>query len=222
MKACAKSPNNPSFPLPTHPIHPTGAGQNLFVGGGVLVNVGHQQQSVFLCLMRAGFGMSSVGGGVLVQIAELENRMWGVGAVVGAGQVYACGAGILAKTGGEVANGQISIFQALVGGSSYLGTGDMSIVGEQFARVSTTQDQNGLGMTWFNGAGSTSLIYVPSFVAAVVRAQKILGAEVRGRDAGGEGEDGGGALLYLAICTHLSVQSMSSLFLFSPATPFTL
>ena len=133
--------------------------------------------------MRAGMGMSTTGAGVFIQIAELENRMWGVGAVVGAGQVYANGAGILDKTGGEVANGQISVFQALVGGSSYLGAGDMNIVGEQFARVSTTQDQNGLGMTWFNGAGDTSLIYVPSFVAAVVRAQKILGAEVRRQDA---------------------------------------
>jgi hypothetical protein len=190
----------------------------------VLVNVGHQQQSVFLCLMRAGFGMSSVGGGVLVHIAELENRMWGVGAVVGAGQVYACGAGILAKTGGEVANGQISIFQALVGGSSYLGAGDMSIVGEQFARVSTTQDQNGLGMTWFNGAGSTSLIYVPSFVAAVVRAQKILGAEVRGRDAGGEGEEGRGCFAlfgYLYPSIHPSIHPIYVLtFSLFPRHPF--
>jgi len=62
---------------------------------------------------------------------------------------------------------------------SYLGVGDMNIVGEQFARVALTQDQNGLGLTWFNGAGSTSLIYVPSMVIALVRSQKILGAEVR-------------------------------------------
>jgi hypothetical protein len=52
------------------------------------------------------------------------------------------------------------------------------MVGEQFARVSVTLDQNGVGMTFFNGAGQTSLIYVPSFVAAVIRSQKILGAEV--------------------------------------------
>lgn len=33
-------------------------------------------------------------------------------------------------------------------------------------------------MTWFNGAGDSSLIYVPSFVTAVARSQFILGAEV--------------------------------------------
>jgi len=162
----------------TH-THAIGAGQNLFVGGGVLVNVGHQQQSVFLGLMRAGFGMSAVGAGVFIHIAELENRAWGVAAIVGAGQVYSNGAGILDKTGGEVVNTAISTFQALAGGSSYLGAGDMQIVGEQFARVALTQDQNGVGMTWFNGAGETSLIYVPSMVIALVRSQKILGAEVR-------------------------------------------
>ncbi|EWM20023.1 hypothetical protein Naga_102269g1 [Nannochloropsis gaditana] len=72
-----------------------------------------------------------------------------------------------------------SVYQAIVGGSSYLGTGDMNIVGEQYARVTVTLDQNGVGLTFFNGAGQTSLIYVPSFVSAVVRSQKILGAEVR-------------------------------------------
>ena len=62
---------------------------------------------------------------------------------------------------------------------SYLGAGDMNIVGEQFARLALTLDQNGAGMTWFNGAGSGTLIYTPSLVIALVRAQKILGAEVR-------------------------------------------
>lgn len=38
-----------------------GAGQGLFVGGGVLVDVGHQIQNTFAGLARAGFGMSSVG-----------------------------------------------------------------------------------------------------------------------------------------------------------------
>jgi hypothetical protein len=55
----------------------------------------------------------------------------------------------------------------------------MNIVGEQFARLALTLDQNGAGMTWFNGAGSGTLIYTPSMVIALVRAQKILGAEVR-------------------------------------------
>jgi hypothetical protein len=164
--------------LTIYTILTIGAGQNFFVGGGVLVNVGHQQQSAFVCLFRAGFGMSSVGAGVFSHIAELENRAWGVAAILGAGQVYANGAGVFDKTGGEVVNCAVSILQALAGGSSYLGTGDMNIVGEQFARVSVTLDQNGVGMTFFNGAGQTSLIYVPSFVAAVIRSQKILGAEV--------------------------------------------
>jgi hypothetical protein len=38
-----------------------GAGQGLFVGGGVLVDVGHQIQNTFVGLARGGFGMSSVG-----------------------------------------------------------------------------------------------------------------------------------------------------------------
>lgn len=112
-------------------------------------------------------------------IAELENRTWGVAGINGAGQVYANGAGVLDKTGGEVVNSASSVYQAIVGGSAYLGTGDMNIVGEQYARVTVTLDQNGVGLTFFNGAGQTSLIYVPSFVSAVVRSQKILGAEVR-------------------------------------------
>ena len=165
--------------LTIYTILTVGAGQNFFVGGGVLVNVGHQQQSAFVCLFRAGFGMSSVGAGVFSHIAELENRAWGVAAVLGAGQVYANGAGVFDKIGGEVVNCAVSVFQALAGGSSYLGTGDMNIVGEQYARVTVTLDQNGVGLTFFNGAGQTSLIYVPSFVSAVVRSQKILGAEVR-------------------------------------------
>ena len=68
--------------------------------------------------------------------------------------------------------------QALVGGSSYLGTGTMSLVGESFARVGVTLSQHGAGMTFFNGAGDMELIYVPSFVTQVVRAQLNLGAEV--------------------------------------------
>jgi len=59
-----------------------------------------------------------------------------------------------------------------------LGAGDMNIVGEQFARLSLTLDQNGAGMTWFNGAGCGTFIYVPSMVIALFRVQKILGAEV--------------------------------------------
>jgi len=55
----------------------------------------------------------------------------------------------------------------------------MNIVGEQFARLVLTLDQNGVGMTWFNGAGSGTLILTPSMVIALVRSQKILGAEVR-------------------------------------------
>jgi hypothetical protein len=98
----------------------TGAGQNIFVGGGVLVNVGHQQQTVFVCLVRAGYGMTALGAGVFVHIAELENRAWGVAAIFGAGQVYSNGAGVLDKTGGEVVNSAISAFQALVGGSAYV------------------------------------------------------------------------------------------------------
>ncbi|GAB5037051.1 pectin lyase fold virulence factor, partial [Nannochloropsis oceanica] len=155
-----------------------GAGQNIFVGGGVLVNVGHQQQTAFVCLMRAGYGMTALGAGVFIHIAELENRAWGAAAIVGAGQVYSNGAGVFDKTGGEVVNSAISAFQALVGGSAYFGTGDMNIVGEQFARLVLTLDQNGVGMTWFNGAGSGTLILTPSMVIALVRSQKILGAEV--------------------------------------------
>jgi len=98
----------------------TGAGQNIFVGGGVLVNVGHQQQTAFVCLMRAGYGMTALGAGVFIHIAELENRAWGAAAIVGAGQVYSNGAGVFDKTGGEVVNSAISAFQALVGGSAYV------------------------------------------------------------------------------------------------------
>ena len=98
----------------------TGAGQNTFVGGGVLVNVGHQQQTAFVCLVRAGYGMTALGAGVFIHIAELENRAWGAAAIFGAGQVYSNGAGILDKTGGEVVNSAISAFQALVGGSAYV------------------------------------------------------------------------------------------------------
>lgn len=110
----------------------------------------------------------------------LSSRIHAQGAacIFGAGQVYANAAGVLDKTGGEVANVQISVIQALVGGSAYLGTGEMSIVGESFARVGVTISQNGLGMTWFNGAGNMDLIYVPSFVTQVARAQFHLGAEV--------------------------------------------
>ena len=54
----------------------------------------------------------------------------------------------------------------------------MSIVGENFARVGVTLSQNGLGYTWFNGAGNMDLIYVPSFVTQVVRVQFGMGAEV--------------------------------------------
>lgn len=96
----------------------------------------------------------------------------------GAGQVYSVGAGVLDKTGGEVVNCQISVIQALVGGSAYLGAGSMSIVGEQFARVGVTLAQYGAGMTWFNGAGNMDLIYVPSFVTQVARIQGSVGAEV--------------------------------------------
>ena len=155
-----------------------GAGQGLFVGGGVLVDVGHQIQNTFVGLARGGMGMQSVGAGVYVLIAELENRAWAVASIFGAGQVYAVGSGILDKTGGEVANCQVSAIQALAGGSSYLGSGSMSIVGESFARVGVTLSQHGVGMTWFNGAGQMDLIYVPSFVTQVVRVQFILGAEV--------------------------------------------
>jgi len=212
----AQRANITSHP-PPQILHKTGAGQNLFVGGGVLVNVGHQQQSVFLCMMRAGFGMSAVGAGVMVQIAELENRMWGVASINGAGQVYSVGAGVLHKTGGEVANGQVSIIQALVGGSAYLGAGTMQIVGEQYARVSVTQDQNGAGMTFFNGAGEQSVIYSPSFVTATVRSQKILAAEVRGREAPGGGGGGGGFLCYL--CLSICCRSIYLTFPPPPATP---
>ena len=38
-----------------------GAGQGLFVGGGVLVDVGHQIQNAFPAIARGGFGMSTVG-----------------------------------------------------------------------------------------------------------------------------------------------------------------
>ncbi|KAM3567954.1 hypothetical protein VYU27_009912, partial [Nannochloropsis oceanica] len=155
-----------------------GAGQNIFVGGGVLVNVGHQQQTAFVCLVRAGYGMTAMGAGVFVLIAELENRAWGVASIFGAGQVYSNGAGVMDKTGGEVVNSAISAFQALAGGSAYLGAGDMNIVGEQFARLALTLDQNGVGMTFFNGAGHGTMIYVPSLVICLVRSQKILGAEV--------------------------------------------
>jgi hypothetical protein len=82
------------------------------------------------------------------------------------------------KTGGEVVNSQISVIQALAGGSAYVGAGGTSIVGEQFARVGVTVTQNGVGMTWFNGAGNMDLIYVPSFVTHVARVQFNLGAEV--------------------------------------------
>lgn len=92
--------------------------------------------------------------------------------------MYANGAGVLDKTGGEVANVQVSVIQALVGGSAYLGAGEMSIVGEQFARVGVTLSQNGLGWTFFNGAGNMDLIYVPSFVTQVARVQFGMGAEV--------------------------------------------
>ena len=98
--------------------------------------------------------------------------------MVGLGQVYAVGGGIMDKTGGEVVNSQVAVIQGLCGGSAYLGAGEMSIVGEQFARVGVTASQNGLGMTWFNGAGNMDLIYVPSFVTQVVRVQQNLGAEV--------------------------------------------
>ena len=92
--------------------------------------------------------------------------------------MYANGAGVLDKTGGEVANVQVSVIQALVGGSTYLGAGEMSIVGEQYARVGVTLSQNGAGMTFFNGAGNMDLIYVPSFTTQVARVQFNLGAEV--------------------------------------------
>ena len=63
-----------------------------------------------------------------------------------------------------------------------------------------TQDQNGAGMTFFNGAGDLSVIYSPSFVTATVRSQKILGAEVRGRET-----RGGGVSPVLFVSAYLSV-----------------
>ena len=98
--------------------------------------------------------------------------------MVGLGQVYAVGGGIMDKTGGEVVNSQVAVIQALCGGSAYLGAGEMSIVGEQFARVGVVASQNGLGMTWFNGAGNLDLIYTPSFVTHVARNMFHLGAEI--------------------------------------------
>lgn len=86
----------------------------------MLVNVGHQQQTAFVCLVRAGYGMTAMGAGVFVLIAELENRAWGVASIFGAGQVYSNGAGVMDKTGGEVVNSAISAFQALAGGSAYV------------------------------------------------------------------------------------------------------
>lgn len=47
-----------------------GAGQGVFVGGGVLVDVGHQIQNTFAALVRGSFGMMSVGAGVGIFIGE--------------------------------------------------------------------------------------------------------------------------------------------------------
>jgi len=87
--------------------------------------VGHQQQTVFVCPVRAGYGMTALGAGVLVQIAELESHVWGVASIIGAGQMYSNGAGILDKTDGEVVNSAVSAFQALVGGSAYVVTSNL-------------------------------------------------------------------------------------------------
>jgi hypothetical protein len=44
----------------------------------------------------------NTGSGVYIMVGELENRVWGVGAVFNAGQAYACGSGIMQMNGGDV------------------------------------------------------------------------------------------------------------------------
>lgn len=78
----------------------------------------------------------------------------------------------------QSANTQISTIQAIAGGSMFLGSGEMTVVGFPFARFAITQAQYGCGMVWFNGAGTGTFVYTPGLSVAVVRVQALRGIEL--------------------------------------------
>lgn len=100
--------------------------------------VGYQDISVLLAISRAGMGQHATAAGVLMMIGQLEDRAWAVGGVFNAGQTYSCGSGILQMHGGEVMNFQISVIQAVNGGSGFVGSGDLGYIGMVRAYVSAT------------------------------------------------------------------------------------
>lgn len=143
-----------SLTAPQNMYKNTQTGQNMFVGGGVIVQVGFQDISSHLTLIRAGFGQFAVGGGVLTMTGEVEIRSWGVGFVANAGQTYSVGGGILQFFTGVIANAQISVMQAVAGGGTYCGSGDLAFINMDYNTLGVTFAQYGVGMRWFNGAGA--------------------------------------------------------------------
>lgn len=150
----------------------------MFVGGGVLVTAGYSHISVNGAVMRGGFGLFSVGGGLHLQTGYLQSRAWGVGSMNVAGQTFSVGGGIHQMIGGAIATTSIANVFFGAGGTTFVGSGQQRWIGVVQARSAVAQTQYGAGLFMYNGAGTVIVAYVTQVSAQVARAQFGVGNDI--------------------------------------------